>query len=259
MGAQLRVYRRRIRSVQATKKITRAMELIAASRIVKAQQRVAASTPYADELTRAVSGGREPVDRVDHPLLDARRDTRRARPCCSSSRATAALAGALHAPTRIKEAEALSAAAARGGQGGRSRTSSAARASSYYRFRDRAIAGEWTGFSESPTYADAKEIADALIEAFRTPTEEGGVDEIHVVYTEFVSMLTQTAGRRADPAAGGRGDDGGAGRRGVPAVRVRAVGRGRARRAAAALRREPDLHRAAAVARRPSRRRVGAR
>jgi F-type H+-transporting ATPase subunit gamma len=62
----------------------------------------------------------------------------------------------------------------------------------YYRFRDRFIAGEWSGFSESPSYVHAKEVADTLITAFNTPTADGGVDEIHVVYTQFVSMLTQT-------------------------------------------------------------------
>jgi F-type H+-transporting ATPase subunit gamma len=61
----------------------------------------------------------------------------------------------------------------------------------YYRFRGREVAQSWTGFSEQPSYSDAKEVADTLIEAFVTPTDDGGVDEIHIVYTEFVSALTQ--------------------------------------------------------------------
>ena len=67
------------------------------------------------------------------------------------------------------------------------------KAVAYYNFRQRQVAGRWDGFSESPTYAHAREIADTLISAFLTPTEQGGVDEIHVVFTRFVSMLTQRA------------------------------------------------------------------
>jgi F-type H+-transporting ATPase subunit gamma len=70
----------------------------------------------------------------------------------------------------------------------------------FYRFRNRELAGEWTGFSESPSYQDAKEVADAVIEAFLKPTDEGGVDEIHIVYTQFISMVTQkTVTRRLLP------------------------------------------------------------
>src|SRR6478609_1569583 len=174
MGAQLRVYRRRIRSVNATKKITRAMELIAASRIVKARARVDASRPYAEELRKALSEAASST-RVDHLLLTSDRGS----------------AGAFSSNT-IKEAEALGNLLREGGTevvtyiGGR-------KGASYYRFRGRPIAGEWSGFSENPTYADAREIADVLIESFRTPVEEGGVDEIHVVYTRFLSMVTQEA------------------------------------------------------------------
>jgi F-type H+-transporting ATPase subunit gamma len=66
------------------------------------------------------------------------------------------------------------------------------KAAAYYQFRRRTVAAQWEGFSDAPSYKEAREIADALIEAFLTPTEEGGVDEIHLVYTRFVSMLTQT-------------------------------------------------------------------
>ncbi len=187
MGAQLRVYRRRIRSVRATAKITRAMELIAASRIVKAQQRVQASTPYADAITRAVSAVASQSD-VDHPLLTQKETATRAAVLLVTS--DRGLAGAYSANV-LREGESLTAHLREGGFEvvpyivGR-------KGIGYYRFRDRQIAAEWSGFSESPRYLDAKEVTEALITAFNTPSEEGGVDEIHVVYTQFISMLTQT-------------------------------------------------------------------
>jgi len=186
MGAQLRVYRRRIRSVQATKKITRAMELIAASRIVKAQQRVSASTPYAEAITRAVSAAASNAT-IDHPLLTAQeKSTRAAVLVVTSDRG---LAGA-YSSSAIKEAAQLGELLRSEGKEvvpylvGR-------KAIAYYRFRGREVAAEWSGFSESPTYDNAKVVADELIQAFSTPAEEGGVDEIHVVYTRFVNMVTQ--------------------------------------------------------------------
>jgi F-type H+-transporting ATPase subunit gamma len=186
VGAQLRVYRRRIRTVQSTKKITRAMELIAASRIVKAQQRVTASTPYAEAITRAVSAAASNTT-VDHPLLTAPESaTRAAMLIITSDRG---LAGA-YSSAAIKEGEQLAELM-------RSERKEVVpylvgrKGIGFYRFRNRDVAGEWSGFSEAPTYSDAKQVADALIEAFSTPTDEGGVDEIHVVYTRFVSMVTQ--------------------------------------------------------------------
>ncbi|HEX6937364.1 MAG TPA: F0F1 ATP synthase subunit gamma [Actinomycetes bacterium] len=200
MGAQLRVYRRRIRSVQATKKITKAMELIAASRIVKAQQRVAESTPYAEAITRAVSAVASFSD-VDHPLTGAaipEQEEGPARAAVLLVTSDRGLAGA-YSSNAIKEAERLSGLLRDQGKEvvpyvvGR-------KGVGFYRFRNREMAGEWTGFSESPTYADAKEVADALISAFLTANAEGGVDEIHIVYTQFVSMVTQrTVARRLLP------------------------------------------------------------
>jgi F-type H+-transporting ATPase subunit gamma len=186
MGAQLRVYRQRIRSVKSIAKITKAFELIAASRIVKAQQRVKDSTPYAQGITRAVSAVAS-FSNAEHPLTtEPENPTRAAMLVITSDRG---LAGA-YSSNAIREGESL--ATLLRGEGkevvpyltGR-------RGVGYYRFRQREIAGEWTGFSDQPTYAVAKEIADALIEKFVQPTEEGGVDELHIVYTEFVSMLTQ--------------------------------------------------------------------
>ena len=190
MGAQLRVYRRRMRSVKATKKITKAMELISASRIVKAQQRVAASTPYANELTRAVSAVAS-YSSVNHPLTTASENPKRAAILVIS--ADRGMAGA-YSNNAIKEGEQLAALI-------RSRGLEVAsylvgrKAVNYYRFRNRAIADSWSGFSDTPTYEDAKRVADSLIQAFLADaqTEKSGVDEIHIVFTEFKSMLTQSA------------------------------------------------------------------
>ena len=190
MGAQLRVYRRRMRSVKATKKITKAMELISASRIVKAQQRVAASTPYANELTRAVSAVAT-YSSTNHPLTTASENPKRAAILIISG--DRGMAGA-YSNNAIKEGEQLAALI-------RSRGLEVAsylvgrKAVNYYRFRNRAIAGSWSGFSDTPTYEDAKSVADALIQAFLADAqvEKNGVDEIHIVFTEFKSMLTQNA------------------------------------------------------------------
>jgi F-type H+-transporting ATPase subunit gamma len=186
MAAQLRVYRRRIRSVQATKKITRAMELIAASRIIKAQARVAASTPYAEEITRAVSAVAS-FSTADHPLTTEKEDrTRAAMLLITSDRG---LAGA-YSSTAIKEGESL--AELLRGEGKEVVPYLVGRKGiGFYRFRRRETAAEWSGFSDNPQYAHAKEIAATLIADFLKPIEEGGVDEIHVVSTRFISMITQ--------------------------------------------------------------------
>ncbi|NYV74723.1 F0F1 ATP synthase subunit gamma [Streptomyces sp. UH6] len=188
MGAQLRVYKRRIRSVTATKKITKAMEMIAASRVVKAQRKVAASTPYATELTRAVTAVGTGSN-TRHPLTtEADNPTRAAVLLLSSDRG---LAGAFNS-NAIKAAEQLTAKLEADGKQvdtyivGR-------RGVAHYNFRERTISGQWTGFTDEPTYADAKQVAAPLIEAIEKDTAEGGVDELHIVYTEFVSMMTQTA------------------------------------------------------------------
>ncbi|MEV1010039.1 F0F1 ATP synthase subunit gamma [Streptomyces sp. NPDC049881] len=187
MGAQLRVYKRRIKSVTATKKITRAMEMIAASRIVKAQRKVAASAPYADELTKAVTAVASGAD-IKHPLTtEAERPRRAAVLLITSDRG---LAGGYSA-NAIKAGEHLtSELVAQGKQVdayvvGR-------KGVSYYGFRERPVVQSWTGFTDSPTYADAKAVAAPLIEAVQRDTDEGGVDELHIVFTEFVSMMTQS-------------------------------------------------------------------
>ncbi|MGV9320543.1 F0F1 ATP synthase subunit gamma [Streptomyces sp. NPDC003660] len=188
MGAQLRVYKRRIRSVTATKKITKAMEMIAASRVVKAQRKVAASKPYADELTRAVKAVATGSN-TKHPLTtEAENPTRAAVLLLSSDRG---LAGAFNS-NAIKAGEQLTERLEREGKQvetfivGR-------RGVAHYNFRERKVTESWTGFTDEPTYADAKKVAAPLIEAIETPDVDGGVDELYIVFTEFVSMMTQTA------------------------------------------------------------------
>lgn len=189
MGAQLRIYRRRMRSVKATKKITKAMELISASRIVKAQQRVAASSPYATELTRAVTAVAS-FSNTHHPLTTPHENPTRAAVLIIS--ADRGMAGA-YSNAAIKEGDQLIALLRERGLQvdaylvGR-------KAVNYYRFRNRAIANSWTGFSDNPTYLHAKEISDSLIFAFLSDSaiDPNGVDELHIVFTSFKSMMTQT-------------------------------------------------------------------
>jgi F-type H+-transporting ATPase subunit gamma len=188
MGAQLRAVRRRIRSVQSTAKITRAQELIAASRIIKAQQRVRDAQPYAREITRAVEAVVSRSSGIKHPLTtmpDSR--TRAAVLVLTSDRG---FAGGFNANV-LREAQSLRALL------DSERVATVPyvvgrKGMSWYRFRGIATGGEWSGFSDTPANANASEITAALLDAFEKPTSEGGVDEIHIVYNQFVSMLTQT-------------------------------------------------------------------
>jgi F-type H+-transporting ATPase subunit gamma len=207
MGAQLRVYKRRIKTVTATKKITKAMEMIAASRIIKAQRKVAASSPYATELTRAVTAVARGSN-TRHPLTtEAERPTRAAVLLITSDRG---LAGG-YSSNAIKAADRL--IARLDGEGKDVRTYIVGRKGvSYFSFRERQVSGTWTGFSDSPEYAHAKEVAAPLIEAVTKDTEsEDGVDELHIVFTEFVSMMTQTPvdARMLPLTVTESGDDGG--------------------------------------------------
>ncbi|MGW0227293.1 F0F1 ATP synthase subunit gamma [Actinopolymorpha singaporensis] len=186
MAGKIRVYRQRIRAVTTIKKSTRAMELVAASRIRRAQERSQAATPYARELTRAVSA-LATYSHVDHPITTERANPRRAAVLVISS--DRGLAGA-YSSSVLREGERL--AELLRGEGkevvpyvcGR-------KAVAYYRFRNREIAGEWTGFSDGPSYDDARAVGQELTQAFLAGSDEGGVDEIHIVYTQFVSMMTQ--------------------------------------------------------------------
>jgi len=184
MAVSLRQYRARIRSVESTKKITRAMELIAASRIIRAQQRAQAAEPYARELTRAVSAVAT-YSNVDHPLLQETTDCKRAAVLIVTS--DRGLAGA-YSSSVIKEAERLM-EKLRGEGKDVAVYISGRKAVAYFNFRRRPVVASWVGHSDQPTYDVAKEIGDALIEQFLT--ESDGVDEVHLVYTRFRSMLTQ--------------------------------------------------------------------
>ncbi|MFE5809949.1 MULTISPECIES: F0F1 ATP synthase subunit gamma [Streptomyces] len=188
MGAQLRVYKRRIRAITATKKITKAMEMIAASRIVKAQRKVAASMPYATELTRAVTAVATGSNTKHALTTEVEQPTRAAILLITSDRG---LAGG-YSSNAIKQAERLTERLR--AEGKEVDTYIVGRKGvAYFGFRERKVADSWTGFTDSPAYADAKRVAGPLIEAIQLDTAEGGVDELHVVYTEFVSMMTQNA------------------------------------------------------------------
>ncbi len=187
MAVSLREYRARIKSTESMKKITRAMELIAASRIIKAQQRAQAAAPYARELTRAVSAVAT-FSNVDHPLTKEEEDPKRAAVLIVTS--DRGLAGA-YSSSVLKEAEKL--AEKLRGEGLEIDTFIAGRkGEAYYKFRQRPVIQTWTGFSDQPSYDVAAEIGSALITAFlKDQGEEGDVDEVHLVYTRFRSMLTQ--------------------------------------------------------------------
>jgi F-type H+-transporting ATPase subunit gamma len=195
MALSLREYRARIKSTESMKKITRAMELIAASRIIKAQQRAQAAAPYARELTRAVSAVAT-FSNVEHALTTEPENPKRAAVLIVTS--DRGLAGA-YSSSVLKESERL--AQKLRDEGKEVETYVTGRKGvGYLTFRQRSIVKSWTGFSDQPTYDVAREIGDALIRAFiagedhpevELPEGAQDVDEVHVVYTRFRSMLVQ--------------------------------------------------------------------
>ena len=201
MAATLRELRGRIRSAGAIKKITKAQELIATSRISKAQARVQAARPYAAEITTMLTD-LAGASALDHPLLVERENPKRAAVLVVSS--DRGLCGGYNANV-LRRSEELFALLREEGKTpvvyvvGR-------KALGYYRFRGRKVLESWTGFSEQPTYENAQEIADELVTGFLAgaddegddPGADGilGVDEIHIVSTDFKSMLTQSAEAR---------------------------------------------------------------
>jgi F-type H+-transporting ATPase subunit gamma len=200
MPAQVRVLRQRIRSARSMKKITKAMELVATSRIAKAQARVAASLPYAKAITDVLTALAS-NSRVDHPLLTPREPVRRAGVVVVTS--DRGLAGG-YSTNAIKAAESLMARLRDDGKEpvlyviGR-------KGVAFYRFRNRPIEANWTGFSEQPTFADAREVGDTLIKAFTAGADADGgagrgevlgIDELHIVFTQFKSLMTQTPAAR---------------------------------------------------------------
>lgn len=191
MALSVREYRARIRSTESMKKITRAMELIAASRIIKAQQRAQAAAPYARELTRAVSAVAT-FSNVDHALTLEPEDPKKAAVLIVTS--DRGLAGA-YSSSVIKEAERL-VEKLRGEGKEVDLYTSGRKGEAYFKFRQREVVQAWTGFSDQPTYDVAAEIGATLIAAFLAESEDGdsevrAVDEVHVVYTRFRSMLSQ--------------------------------------------------------------------
>ncbi|MFN3008556.1 F0F1 ATP synthase subunit gamma [Mycolicibacterium wolinskyi] len=205
MAATLRELRGRIRSAGSIKKITKAQELIATSRIAKAQARVEAARPYATEITNMLTelAG---ASALDHPLLVEREVPKRAGVLVVSS--DRGLCGAYNANVLRRTEELFSLLRDEGKTPvlyvvGR-------KALGYFSFRQRTVTESWTGFSERPTYEDAKTIADTLVTAFMSGADDEGddagadgilgVDELHIVFTEFRSMLSQTAvARRIAP------------------------------------------------------------
>ncbi|MCZ4499820.1 MAG: synthase subcomplex gamma subunit [Marmoricola sp.] len=182
----MREYRARIKSTQSMKKITRAMELIAASRIIKAQQRAAAAAPYSRELTRAVSAVAT-FSNVDHALVTEPTESDHVSVLVITS--DRGLAGA-YSSSVLKEAERLIEKLK--GEGKTVSIYTAGRkAAAYYKFRNRPVVQSWSGFSDQPTYEDAREMAATLIAAFVADQDADSTDEVHVVSTRFRSMLVQ--------------------------------------------------------------------
>jgi F-type H+-transporting ATPase subunit gamma len=185
MGAQLRVVRARIRAVKSIAKITRAQELIASSRIIRAQQRTRAAEPYSRELTQAVEALVSRSSTLSHPLITEPEAIRRSAVLILTS--DGGFAGAYNANV-LREASRLR--QRNEDAGVESVTYVAGRKGiSWHRFRNINIEHEWSGFSAQPKYSDAESVAAALLDAFEK--DAGGVDEIYLVSTEFVSMLTQ--------------------------------------------------------------------
>jgi F-type H+-transporting ATPase subunit gamma len=187
MGAQLRVYKQKINSAQTTKKITKAMELIAASRIQKAMTRVRAASPFARAVTRAVSAVAT-HSTVDHPLTTERAEIRRSAVVIFAS--DRGLAGAFNSQILREGVEMANLLTSQGKEVafylvGR-------RAVGYFQFRRMATEAEWTGDTDTPQFRTAEEISATLIDAYNRGGADGGVDEIHLVFNRFVSMMTQS-------------------------------------------------------------------
>jgi len=198
MAGQVQLLRRRIRTVRSTKKIAKAQELVATSRIAKAQERVAASKPYAEAITRVLTALATNAT-IDNPLLTPRERVQRAGVLLITS--DRGLAGAYNA-NAIRTCEQLVARLRADGKDvalyviGR-------KGVGFYRFRNRPISASWTGFSERPSFEDARRVGEALLGAFVSGADDNGeqhgpeniegVDELHIVSTQFKSLITQSA------------------------------------------------------------------
>lgn len=191
MAGSQRVYKQRIRSTQTLKKMFRAMELIAASRIGRARHRATTASPFARAVTQAVSAVAAHAN-LDHPLVTERTDTNRvAVLVLTSDRGMAGaysasvLRGTEYLLDRLREEgkEPVLYVVGRRGKG-------------YFSFRGQELAASWEGESDNPSADLATEIAATLLGAFRAPVEEGGVSELHVVFTRFKTMVSQTVEQR---------------------------------------------------------------
>ncbi|WP_067844695.1 F0F1 ATP synthase subunit gamma [Nocardia lijiangensis] len=197
--ASLRELRSRIRGVNSIKKITKAQELIATSRISKAQARVAAAKPYAEEITKVLAELASASKNLAHPLLTERSNPRRAAVLVITS--DSGMCGGYNSNVLKRAEELMTTLRGEGKEpvlyvmGNKGLT--------YYTFRNRPLISAWTGFSQQPKYNDASAACIHLVDAFmagsdgQVPHPHGtgdieGVDELHIVYTRFVSMLTQT-------------------------------------------------------------------
>jgi F-type H+-transporting ATPase subunit gamma len=196
MAATLRELRGRIRSAGSIKKITKAQEMIATSRIGKAQARLQEARPYAVEITRVLTTLAQEAA-LDHPLLVERPEPKRAGVLVVSS--DRGLCGAYNS-SAFRRAEELFSLLREGGKTPVLYTVGR-KALNYYTFRNWEISESWTGFSERPSYENAAEVAETLVDAFMAGAEnngeaqeQAGVDELHIVYTEFKSMMSQSAG-----------------------------------------------------------------
>ena len=202
-GGQERILRGRIRSVQATKKITRAMELIAASRIVKAQQRVAAAVPYSDSITDVVKDLAAAGGNSQSPLLVSRPEVKTTAYVVIT--ADRGLCGGYNAGVpRATEGE-IKAGVLQGSN--YAVVTVGRKALGYFRFRGYTIAQSFGGFSDNPTYADAKAIGEYVVDAYL----RGEFDRVELVYTRFISAGSQEVVQRplvpldSEVVAGGDG------------------------------------------------------
>jgi F-type H+-transporting ATPase subunit gamma len=182
-GGQERILRRRIKSVQSTKKITRAMELIAASRIVKAQARVQAAQPYADGITEVVRDLQAAGAGSNNAFLVPRAATRRVgevviaadRGLCGAYNSS--VIRAAEADIRAQQADGRDTAIVTVGR----------KPEGYFRFRDYPIDASFGGFTQNPSYEDARRVAEAVI----GPFQSGALDLVQLTYTRFISAGRQ--------------------------------------------------------------------
>lgn len=195
MAAQLRELRSRIKATKSIGKITKAMELIATARITKARAKVAASRPYSDEITNVLSALASASANLDHPLLVERANPKRAAVLVITS--DKGQCGGYNSNVLKATEELLTLLREQGKEPVLYVTGN--KGLSYYRFRGREVTESWTGFSDQPGYVNASSAGELIVESFLNGADDDegnadgvlGVDEIHVVYTEFVSMLTQ--------------------------------------------------------------------